>query len=132
MFKVGDWAIHRMGIGQIVRVDEKGNVREFTDGSFSTSSSRLNVRPLTLRNKRMAETFKYYEDEIRKMPGENALNWPDISAYLAGLCLEAMDTSQPEGELNDAVKRGQDFVNAVRDQLRQVDEVDGIRLFKNR
>src|ERR1035437_10935672 len=130
MYKVGDWVIHRLDIGQVIKLNADGTVREFSDGAFSSSSNDLNVRPLTLRNKRMAEVFKYYEKEIRSLPVEKALNWPDIHGHLVGLAYQAMDTTQRDGETNAAVLRGQEFVQKVRDQLRNVDEVDGIRLFR--
>lgn len=133
-FKEGDWVIQNYEIKQIIRM-ENGAVREVSCGAFSTSSLDMtdSVRPLTLRNKRYAESIRYYYNELRNLPGSNALNWPDINRHFSQLCLDAIDNPKikyAEGEMNLSIREAQEFFIKTRDALEGVQSVDGIRLFR--
>lgn len=128
---VGDWVIHGYEIAQITKMEDS-RVREVSTGSFSTSSTDLEVRPLTLRSKRLAENFEYFYNELNDLEGSRSLNWPDIHRYFSSLTINAIDdtTKYTEGQTNKYVKEAQDFFIKVRDKLQGVDSVNGIDLFK--
>lgn len=119
-FKEGDWVVFDMKIGQIKKLDE---FDEFSDGMFSTSGRlRDRFRPLTLRNKRIAETMDYYYNELRKIDGERRFNYPDIAWHFSQLTLDIIDGPDNENMFNGA----QDFVRRARNYERLI---DGVRLF---
>lgn len=133
-FAVGDWVIHNYEIKQIKRMEE-GKVVEVTCGSFSTSSSDLtyDIRPLTLKTKRYAESIEYYYKELDKLPGSRSLNWPDINRHFSDLCLKAIDDPKEkyqEGEVNKYLQEARDFVQKTRDALSGVQSVNGVDLFR--
>lgn len=121
-FKEGDWVVFDMKIGQIKKL---GKYDEFSDGMFSTSGVLANrFRPLTLRNKRIAETMDYYYDSLKEIDGERGFNYPDISRHFCKMTLDAIDGSDHEKMFEGA----QSFVRRARDYERVI---DGVRLFRS-
>ena len=124
-WKVGDWVVFDLQIGQITDLRENGSA-SFSDG-FCETSGRLadRFRPLTLRNKNIAGSFDAYYNRLREIDGNGGFNYPDISQYFAQLALDTIDT-----EKNDKFfKLAQDFVREARD-YRPV--IQGVRLFRPR
>ena len=121
-WKVGDWVVFDLSIGQIKRMDD---YQEFSDGSFCVSGRLADrFRPLTLRNKRTVEYFDYYYREIRKIDGEAGFNYPGISQHFAQLARDAMD-----GDDKDTVPydKARDF---IKDANNYNPVIQGIRLFR--
>lgn len=130
--KVGDWVIFSYEIVQVTKVEE-GKVREISNGTSTVSGNELTVRPLDLRSKGYAESFQYFYRELNKIQGSRALNWPRIHGYFSDLCVKAIDDEKrefAEGELNQFIKEGQDFVIAVNKKLQSVEPVNGIQILK--
>jgi len=132
--KVGDWVIQDYAIKQIRKIEENGST-EVSDGAFSTSGYSIlkSCRPLNLRNKRYAESIQYQYDELKKVKGSNALNWPDINRYFSDLCLKAIDdtkTDYKEGETNQYLKEAREFTNKTIDRLSGIGDVNGVRIFR--
>lgn len=122
-WKVGDWVIHDLELGQIKEIRENG-CATFCDGFFETSGQILDYfRPLTLRNKRIAETFDIYEKRLRDIDGETGFNYPDIHRHFCRLALEAIDgkDEKPPHEL------AQKFILAARNHT---PVIQGVRLFR--
>lgn len=121
-WKVGDWAVFDRDIVQIKKIDD-GEWFEVSDGSFNTFG-RLEdrLRPLTLSNKRIAETFDYYYKEIDKIKGSGGFNFPDISRYFSQLMLDAIDVASKE-----PFEKVQEF---VREAGKYNPEIHGISLFR--
>lgn len=123
-WKVGDWVVFNLSIGQVMEV---GDWQEFSDGSFRTSGRLADrFRPLTLRNKRTIEYFDYYYNELRKINGEGGFNYPDISQYFAQLALDAMDGDDKDKTPYDKV---QEFVRDARDYK---PVIQGVGLFRRK
>lgn len=123
-WKVGDWVVFDLSIGQIKRMDD---YQEFSDGSFNTSGRLADrFRPLTLRNKRTVEYFDYYYNELRKIDGEAGFNYPDISQYFAQLALDAMDGAEDDKAPYD---KAQAFVKDARDYK---PNIQGVGLFRRK
>lgn len=122
---VGDWVVFDLRVGQITKIHDN-EFPEFSDGSIRTSGRIADrCRPLTLRNKRIVESFDYYYRDLRKIDGEAGFNYPDISTYFAQLALDAID-----GEDNEKMyDQAQAFVREARDYKRTI---DGVRLFRRR
>lgn len=91
-WKVGDWAIHDYEIVQIKRIED--DIMEVSTGMFATSGYRLGerLRPLTLRNKRIAEYSDYYYKELKELKGEGGFNYPDIHRYFSQVTRDAIDS----------------------------------------
>src|SRR5690242_4509095 len=90
-WKVGDWVVYDMKIGQIKELREDG-FQSFSDGWCEHSGALMDgFRPLTLRSKRIVETFDIYYNRLRKLPGEVGFNYPDIHRYFTQLTLQAID-----------------------------------------
>lgn len=132
-YKVGDWVVYNYRIHQVMEINENGQPRELSTGYIRCSSNELEVRPLTLKSKVMAERIEELYGQLRKLPGSNSLNYPDISRYFAILCFDAIDdeTEYQEGDYSKDLKLAEEFVRKTRDALTSVPEVDGVRLFRN-
>lgn len=124
--KTGDWVVFDLDVGQIKRLEEDG-IAEFSDGFCCTSGFRLaeRFRPLTLRSKRIVESFDHYYMRLREIDGESGFNYPDISRYFSQLALNAIDT-QESGE-KDFYEKAQQF---VRDAREYKPVIHGVSLFR--
>lgn len=123
IWKAGDWAVFDLDIVQIKQVDP---YVEVSTGTINTSGNLLDrLRPLTLRNKATIETFDYYYNEIRKMPGERGFNYPDISRLFCDLALQAMD-GKP-----GATRPYDDAQAFVRDARDYKPVIQGVNLFRD-
>lgn len=123
-WKVGDWVIFDLGIGQIKKLDDQH--AWFSDGTFETSGRLVDrFRPLTLRGKRFIESFDIYYNRLRDIDGESGFNYPDIHRHFCQLALDAID-----GDDNKATKlftQAEQFVCAARDYK---GTIQGVRLFR--
>lgn len=122
---VGDWVVFDLKVGQIkeLRVNGSG---EFSDGMISTSGHIVErFRPLTLRNKRIVESFDYYYGQLRNIDGEIGFNYPDISSYFAELALDAIDADDDGAAV--AFDKATAFLAAAREYK---PNIDGIALFR--
>lgn len=121
-FKVGDWVVFDLRIGQILVIADEW--QNFSDGTLGTSGQILDrVRPLTLRNKTITETFIFWYRELGKIDGERDFNYPDISWHFWQLALEAIDAEDPK----PLIETAHDFVDAAR---RYEPEIQGVCLFR--
>ena len=122
-WKVGDWVAFDRSIGQIKELREDG-MATFSDGFFEASGQLVErFRPLTLKSKRIVESFDIYYNRLRDIDGESGFNYPDISRYFSALAMNCIDGD------NSAYKKAQDFVQAARGYL---PVIDGIRLFRRK
>lgn len=123
-WKTGDWAVFDRSVVQIKEIRDAGAC-SVSDGWFETSGRLLErLRPLTLRNKCIAERFEHWYDELRKINGEAGFNYPDISRHFSQLALQAMDDpSKDEAPFNAA----RDFISDARDYK---PIIQGIGLFR--
>ncbi len=100
-YKAGDWVIYGLNVGQIKELRDGGNA-SFSDGFFETSGRLTDeFRPLTLKNKRIVETFDIYYNRLREIDGEAGFNYPDISRYFSQLALDAIDAAGDGKEFYD-------------------------------
>jgi hypothetical protein len=128
--KVGDWVICDCRICQVQEVED-GRVTEVSDGCITHSGNSLDCRPLTLANKSITERIVGYEDRLNGLPGRNALNWPDIHRFFERLVMDAIDYCTTSDKRPDAFyDKAAKFFEAVKNKLQDVDEVDGIRIFR--
>lgn len=126
MFNVGDWVVFDLSIGQIKELREEGCV-VFSDG-FCETSGRLveRLRPLTLRNKRIVETFEIYYNRLREIDGEGGFNYPRISQYFTQLALNAIDN---DNDVLDTYKKATEFVHEAR---KYTPVIQGVALFRSK
>lgn len=127
-WKVGDWVISDMKIGQITECADSGSTT-FNDGWFQVGGGlglRNRFRPLTLRNKTIAESFELTYKRLDEIDGHAGFNYPDISSHFTDLSIRAMDAVDDDGskEFYDAASR---FVMGAKEYK---PEIDGIRLFR--
>jgi len=124
VWKVGDWVVFDLSIGQIKELSD--GFASFSEGFFETSGMLADrFRPLTLRNKRIVETFDTYYSRLREIDGEGGFNYPDISRYFAQLTLSAIDAD------DDSAKIFYDKGAAFAFEARSYPSViDGVRLFR--
>lgn len=125
-WKTGDWVVFDLSVGQIKEMREGGGV-SVSDGMFETSGLRLaeRFRPLTLRNKRIVETFEVYYGRLKEIAGHGGFNFPDISQHFAQLALDAIDGGEA-GE-KQAYEKAQTFVGRARDYEATI---QGVPLFR--
>lgn len=125
-WKAGDWCVFDLSVVQIKELGE-GGCATVSDSFFETSGMLVErLRPLTLRNKRIVETFDTYYNRLREINGEGGFNYPRIFSYFSQLALNAIDV----GDTADAkvfFDKGGDFVNAARDYK---PVIDGVQLFR--
>lgn len=124
-FKTGDWVIYGLDIGQIKELRNDGLAR-FSDGFCETSGMSLadGFRPLTLKSKRIVETFHIYYKRLDEIDGYTAFNYPDISRYFARLALEAIDGAD---EIKEPYEKANGFVSEARNYTAVI---HGIPLFR--
>jgi len=122
-WKVGDWVILDLSIGQITKLEGDGYAT-FADGMVETSGRIADrFRPLTLTNKRIVETFDIYYDRLREIDGEAGFNYPDISRHFSDLVLMAID----QQDMNTAREQALQFVSDAEVYL---EVIQGVRLFR--
>jgi hypothetical protein len=83
------------------------------------------LRPLTLRNKHIAEWFAWHYKELSKIRGERGFNYPDISRHFSNLAERAIDS--PPEEDKEPFNQALEFVRMARDY---VPEIQGVNLFR--
>lgn len=124
-WKVGDWVIFDLSIGQIMEIRD-GGFQDFSDGAIRTSGRLADrFRPLTLRGKAIVEAMSYYYKSLSEIDGEAGFNYPDISSHFAWLALCAIDGKEDDSEPFDKARQ---FVQEARDYKR---EIQGVRLFRH-
>lgn len=124
-FKVGDWVVFGLSIGQIKEIGDTRSV-SFSDGSSETHGDLLGrCRHLTLKGKRIIESFDYWYNELRKIDGEAGFNYPRICQYFEGLALKAIDNKDNKVYFD----KGRDFVKEAQEYKC---EIDGIKLFRQK
>lgn len=122
-WKVGDWAVFDMAIVQIKEIRDQ--IVEVSTGVIATSgrlSDRL--RPLTLQNKVIAESFDYQYRQLKKIKGERGFNYPDINRYFCQLMLNQID-GEPTDDTN--YKLGNEFVQLAGEYT---PVIHGVELFR--
>lgn len=128
-FKLGDWVVFGLKIGQITELDEDG-MASFSDG-FIQTSGRIGgrFRELTTDNKRIAESMATYYARMRSIDGEGGFNYPDICRHFEQLSLEAIDANR--FEMPQEVKRCFDAaIEFIQDARDYKAEIQGVRLFR--
>jgi len=121
---VGDWAVFEREIVQIEEIRESGAC-SVSDGSFSTHGMLLDrLRPLTLRNKRIAEWFAWHYRELKKIRGERGFNYPDISRHFNKLALRAIDGPDTD---KSSFEEAQEFIREARNYTT---DIQGVQLFR--
>lgn len=126
-WKVGDWVTFDMDVCQIKEIREGGHASA-SDGHVETSGQIMDrFRPLTLRTKRIVETFDIYYKRLRQIDGEAGFNYPDISRYFSHLALMAID-DETEGA-KQFYEMAQQFVSDARDYK---PVIQGVALFRPR
>ncbi len=122
-WKVGDWVVFDLAIGQIKEIRD-GESATFSDGHCETSGRLVErFRPLTLKSKRIVETFDIYYMRLRQIDGEADFNYPRISQYFANLALEAIDHE----DNRETYEKAQVFVREARDYKAVI---QGVALFR--
>lgn len=123
-WKEGDWVIFDLSVGQIKEIRDGGE--SFTDGMFETSGRLADrFRPLTLKNKRVVETFEVYYDRLKDIDGNAEFNYPDIHRHFSQLALDAIDGDVVAA--TQAFDKGRQFSVEARDYKA---EIQGVRLFR--
>lgn len=123
-FKVGDWVIYELSVGQIKDIRD-GGMATFSDGSVETSGRTIErFRPLNLRNKRIVETMGIYYKRLREIDGEGGFNYPSIHSHFSKLARDAIDASDPHHE---AFEQAQQFVASAKSYT---PTIQGVRLFR--
>lgn len=117
-WEVGDWAVFDLRIVQIKKLNDFCSV---SDGSFETSGNIVDrLRPLTLVNKSITETFDYLYKELRSVRGERGFNYPDINRYFCDLALRQIDEKIEDGSI---FNKARDFIRQARDYTPIIDSV---------
>lgn len=125
-WKVGDWAVFDFDIVQITEMREAGG-QTVSEGTINTSGMLLDrLRPLTLRNKRIAEWFGWHYRELNKIRGERGFNYPDINRHFCALALRAIDEAD-SGDNKAPFEEAQEFIREARDYK---PVIHGIHLFR--
>ena len=123
-FKVGDWVTFDMDVVQIKSIDDP--CATVSNGHVETSGQILDqLRPLTLRTKRIVETFDIYYRRLRDINGEAGFNYPDICRYFSHLALMAIDDETEESR--KFYELAQEFGREARDYK---PIIQGVALFR--
>lgn len=125
MWNVGDWVIFDLAVGQIKELREN-DCATFSDGFFETSGRLVErFRPLTLRNKRIVESFEAYYRRLDQIAGHGGFNHPRISQHFAQLALDAIDGDEEGGKA--VYEKAQQFLEEAR-HYKAV--IQGVPLFR--
>lgn len=123
-WKIGDWAVFERSVVQIKKLEE-GGFATVSDSFFETSGKFADrLRPLTLKNKRIAETFETYYKRLDDINGNAGFNYPDISRYFSQLALSAIDGDEKD---QSPYEKAQEFVHDARAYTAVI---QGIPLFR--
>ncbi len=124
-WKVGDWVVFDLDIGQIKDLRDDGWA-SFSDGHIEASGMQIaeRFRPLTLRSKRIVDTFDIYYNRLHEIDGNAGFNYPDISRYFSQLALDAIDGDDTSRAPYD---KASEFTRDARDYK---PVIQGIRLFR--
>ena len=123
-WKAGDWVVFDLKVGQIKELRDDG-CASFSDGFFETSGRLTDrFRQLTLKNKRVVETFDAYYNRLHEIAGNAGFNYPDISSYFSQLALDAMDGDETSKEPYDKALQ---FIRDARDYK---PIIQGVPLFR--
>jgi hypothetical protein len=124
-WKVGDWVICELEIGQ---VSEVGAWHSFKNGATELSGDiEPRFRPLTLRNKCIVEYFAKRYASLQEIDGSQGFNFPDIHSHISWLCLQAIDETDVKRH-NALCDRVDDF---VRDAKKYKPVIQSVALFRN-
>lgn len=122
-WKVGDWVVFDRGVVQVKEIFDTGGI-SVSDGFCSTSGNLWpRLRPLTLRNKAIVETFAIYYKRLYEIDGQSGFNYPRISTYFADLALRAIDNPDDETPF----RLSEQFLQDAR-HYKPV--IDGVSLFR--
>ena len=122
-FKVDDWVIYELRVGQIKEIRDSGSIA-FSDGTVETFCRQPELfRKLTLRNKQIIESFDGWYNELRKIDGSQGFNYPAIYPYFCRHALDAIDGKDIAG----CFLKVADF---VRDAKHYKPVIDGVNLFR--
>ena len=124
-WEVGDWAVFDREIVQVTEIRPSGGatVSNGTTNTSGSSSLLEQLRPLTLRNKYIAETFAWYYKELYGVKGHGGFNFPDISTWFNELVLQVIDNpdrARPYHEVQEFVRLARDYTPVIQ----------GINLFR--
>jgi hypothetical protein len=121
-WKIGDWAVFDL---RIVQITEMNNFLEVSDGSISSGGDFIDrLRPLTLANKSIIESFDYFYKELHRIKGERGFNYPDIRRYFCALALRQIDEMPKDGSIFD---KARDFIRKAQEYKAVI---DGVCLFR--
>ena len=122
---VGDWVVCDLKVGLFKEISEGGAAR-FSDGFFETSGIHLRerFRPLTLRSKRVVETFGIFYKRLGAIDGNGGFNYPRIVDYFSALALEAIDGDEKD---QAPYEKALAFIQAARNYT---PIIDGVPLFQ--
>ncbi len=122
--QANDWVIFDMKVGQIKEIRDTGGM-SFSDGFFETVGYLADrCRPLTLRNKNIAETFDIIYRRLKELDGNAGFNYPEIFQHFVGLSLKAID--EPD-KTSAVMEEASKFITLARDYT---PIIDGVRLFR--
>ena len=122
---VGDWVVYDRKFGQIKELRENGSA-SFSDGWFETSGQLCdNFRPLTLRNKRIAEWFDTIYKRLYEIDGHRGFNFPDISHHFSDLARKAIDAGDEDAQ--PFIDAANEFVTEAR---QYAVTIEGVALFR--
>ena len=124
-WEAGDWAVFDREIVQVTYISPSGGftVSNGTTDCSGSSSLLEGLRPLTLRNKSIAETFAWYYKELYGIKGHGGFNFPDISTWFNELCMAAIDNPAdtiPYQEVREFVRLARGYTPVIQ----------GINLFR--
>lgn len=123
-WKVGDWVIFDLSVGQIKELRDN-DYASFSDGSFKTCGRLVDrFRPLTLRNKQIVENFDIYYNRLLEIDGEDGFNYPRISQYFAQLAIDAIDGEENNKE---PYNKANQFISDAREYKPLI---QGVSLFR--
>jgi len=137
-WKVGDWCLFEFTLHTIKEM-EGNKITSVSDGNFQTGGCDLSDRvfPLTIRNKRISDTFEYYSGKFHEIH-HVTLNFPDIHNYLVEKWCKAMNSKEDDtvadGEIASIINRVGRFYDEFIEKIRCLEtmEVDGVRLFRQK
>lgn len=125
-FKVGDWVIAGYDVVQIKIIED--DYLTVSNGSVSTSG-RLDLYPLTLRNKAAADFAQAVRDRFRSHCLGHILNWADIHQLLVAIAAEIYTANDDEAS-NKAYSRLLQLSTGVLENLNSLSrlQVEGVKL----
>jgi hypothetical protein len=144
--RYGDWVFYAFELGRIVPSCDIGDARlidfgqpvksiTVTNGRMSTglgNNRRECLFPLTLRNKILSEHFKKHYDSLHELPGNIALNFPDLHQLFervwGELCSISLEDELTHDQWNWA-RTTAEHIKETLAQVRSVPQIHGVSLF---